>query len=177
MFNRFFIRPFYNDFDPFFPPRSPSYRLRLSPLDYFDDDYETGRMQAEDKWDPHSTFEQFFKEHEPKTEEEKSFLKKHYSKKEEEKYNPYKVLELNEAASIEEVKDAYRRLALKYHPKNDGSEAAAEKFAQVAKAYENILESAKNKQAKKYGFNSFFDEFEKEIDSMFKPKQIKEGNK
>ena len=62
---------------------------------------------------------------------------------------------------------------MKYHPKNDNSEEADAKFAEVAKAYENILEGAKNKQVKKYGFNSYFDEFEKEIDDMFKPKKIK----
>jgi len=39
------------------------------------------------------------------------------------------VLELEENASMEQVKDAYRKLALKYHPKNDASEEAATKFA------------------------------------------------
>lgn len=46
MFNRFFIRPFYNDFDPFFPPRAPSYRLRITPFDDYDSDYDLGRMEV-----------------------------------------------------------------------------------------------------------------------------------
>lgn len=75
---------------------------------------------------------------------------------------------------MDKVKDAYRKLALKYHPKNDASEKAATKFADIAKAYESILEGEKSKQVKKYGFNSFFDEFEREIDEMFYPKRNKE---
>jgi len=42
---------------------------------------------------------------------------KHYSKKEKHNYNSYKVLELNEAASIEDVINDYRRFAWKYHPR------------------------------------------------------------
>lgn len=72
---------------------------------------------------------------------------------------------------MEQVKDAYRKLALKYHPKNDASEEAATKFAQIGKAYQNILELQESKKIKKYGFNSFFDEFQREIDEMFYPKR------
>jgi len=57
----------------------------------------------------------------------------------EEKFDPYKVLEINNDASIDQVKEAYRKLALKYHPKNNTSPDAEARFAEVSKAYEAIL--------------------------------------
>jgi curved DNA-binding protein CbpA len=52
-----------------------------------------------------------------------------------EKYDPYKVLELKNDASIDKVKESYRKLAMKYHPKNNPSPEAEAKFAEVGKAY------------------------------------------
>jgi len=52
----------------------------------------------------------------------------------------YAILELPEGAPIEDVKKAYKRLALKYHPdKNPGTE---EKFKQISEAYQAIIEPA-----------------------------------
>ena len=59
-------------------------------------------------------------------------------------YNPYKVLEIEQDATNEEVKKAYRRMAKKYHPDKVISESetirkgAEEKFKQVQLAYEQI---------------------------------------
>jgi len=56
----------------------------------------------------------------------------------------YKILEINENASDEEVKKAYRRMAMKYHPDKVSSlgeelqETANEKFKRVSKAYDTI---------------------------------------
>jgi DnaJ like chaperone protein len=56
----------------------------------------------------------------------------------------YKILEVNENASDEEIKKAYRQMALKFHPDKvaqEGEEvqrAATEKFKKVQEAYENI---------------------------------------
>ena len=72
------------------------------------------------------------------------------------------------------MKDAYRKLAIKFHPKNDSSPEAATKFAEIGKAYETILSGEKNKQINNLGFRSFFDEFEKEINEIFYPKEVKE---
>ena len=56
----------------------------------------------------------------------------------------YKILEVNENATDEEIKKAYRQMALKFHPDKvaqEGEEvqrAATEKFKKVQEAYENI---------------------------------------
>lgn len=56
----------------------------------------------------------------------------------------YKILELQQDASDEEVKKAYRRMAMKYHPDkvshlgDDVQKAAKEKFQEVNNAYEKI---------------------------------------
>lgn len=54
-------------------------------------------------------------------------------------HDPYKVLGVSPDASDEEIKQAYRRLAKKYHPDlNPGDEAAAKKMQEVNAAYEQI---------------------------------------
>lgn len=56
----------------------------------------------------------------------------------------YKILEIDRSVSDEEVKKAYRRMAMKYHPDKvshlgeDFQNAAKEKFQKVNQAYENI---------------------------------------
>ena len=53
--------------------------------------------------------------------------------------DPYKVLGLSPGASDEEVKKAYRKLALQYHPdRNPGDEVAARKMQEINAAYEQI---------------------------------------
>ena len=48
----------------------------------------------------------------------------------------YEILEVHKNASETEIKKAYRRLAVKYHPdKNSGDKAAEEKFKELSEAY------------------------------------------
>jgi DnaJ-class molecular chaperone len=47
----------------------------------------------------------------------------------------YKVLGVAEGASAAQIRRAYRRLAMRYHPDRNGSPEAAEKFKQVREAY------------------------------------------
>ena len=59
-------------------------------------------------------------------------------------YNPYTVLEISQDATDEEIKKAYRRLAVKYHPDKvenlgeDIKHGAEEKFKKIQEAYEQI---------------------------------------
>lgn len=59
--------------------------------------------------------------------------------------NPYKVLEIGEQASKDEIRKAYRKLARKYHPdSNPGNKEAEEKFKTINDAY-TILSDEKKK--------------------------------
>ena len=57
----------------------------------------------------------------------------------------YEILELNNRASLDDIKKAYRKLAKKYHPdSNPGNKDAEERFKKLAKAYE-VLSDEKRK--------------------------------
>ena len=48
----------------------------------------------------------------------------------------YDVLGVNKSASADQIKSAYRKLAIKYHPdKNAGDKGAEEKFKEASEAY------------------------------------------
>lgn len=54
-----------------------------------------------------------------------------------EKRDYYEVLGVSRDASAEDIKKAYRKMALKYHPdRNPGDAAAEEKFKEAAEAYD-----------------------------------------
>jgi len=66
--------------------------------------------------------------------------------------DPYKVLGVSPDASDEEIKKAYRRLAMKYHPdRNPGDEEAARKMQQINAAYEAIKNPEKAGPRQSYG--------------------------
>jgi len=50
--------------------------------------------------------------------------------------NPYRVLEVDKSASSRDIRAAYRRMSLKYHPDKSSAPDAADRFAEVSNAYE-----------------------------------------
>ena len=54
----------------------------------------------------------------------------------------YAVLGVLKSTSSEEIKKAYRKLALKYHPDKNKTSEAAEKFKQIRAAYEALIDPA-----------------------------------
>lgn len=66
--------------------------------------------------------------------------------------DPYKVLGVEKNANENEIKKAYRKLALKYHPdKNPDDTKAEEKFKEISAAYELLTDAEKRKQYDMYG--------------------------
>jgi molecular chaperone DnaJ len=68
----------------------------------------------------------------------------------------YEVLGLEKSATAEEVKKAYRRLAIKFHPdKNAGDKAAEEKFKELGEAYEVLNDPQSRAAYDQYGHAAF----------------------
>ncbi len=68
----------------------------------------------------------------------------------------YEILGITKGASAEEIKKAYRKKAIQYHPdKNPGDAAAEEKFKLAAEAYEILSDANKKAQYDQYGHRAF----------------------
>ena len=68
----------------------------------------------------------------------------------------YDVLGVNKSASPEELKSAYRKLAVKYHPdKNPGDKGAEEKFKEASEAYHVLSDDKRKMNYDQFGHSAF----------------------
>ena len=64
----------------------------------------------------------------------------------------YEILEVSKNASADEIKKAYRKKAIQYHPdKNPGDKASEEKFKEAAEAYEVLSDDQKRQRYDQFG--------------------------
>ncbi|XP_023173128.1 dnaJ homolog subfamily B member 5 [Drosophila hydei] len=65
--------------------------------------------------------------------------------------NYYEILGINRTASDEEIKKGYKRMALKYHPDKNDHPEAANRFKEVAAAFEILSNKEKRELYDQYG--------------------------
>ena len=75
----------------------------------------------------------------------------------------YKILGVHKSASDDDIKKAYRKLAMKYHPDHTkGDKAAEEKFKKISEAYAVLSDKKKRKEYDTFGAEGFRQRFSQE---------------
>lgn len=75
----------------------------------------------------------------------------------------YKSLGLEKGATADEIKKAYRKLAIKYHPdKNPGDKSAEDKFKEINEAYAVLSDPQKKAQYDQFGSSGFHQRYSQE---------------
>ena len=92
-----------------------------------------------------------------------------------EKRDYYEVLCVQRGASKDEIKDAYRKLAMEYHPDRNKSPGAEEKFKEISEAYAVLSDDQKRQQYDTLGHSGFDQRYKQEdifrgadFDSVFR---------
>ena len=77
--------------------------------------------------------------------------------------NYYSVLGLDKSASDDEIKKAYRKLAMQYHPdRNEGNSKAEDRFKEISEAYAVLSDKKKRGQYDQFGSEGFHQKFSRE---------------
>src|SRR4030043_2262674 len=94
----------------------------------------------------------------------------------------YEALGVSKSASKEEIKDAYRKLALQYHPDRNKSPDAEEKFKEISEAYAVLSDDGKRQQYDTLGDAGFDQRYSREdifrgadFDSIFRDMGVSSG--
>src|SRR2546425_1880807 len=92
-----------------------------------------------------------------------------------EKRDYYDVLGVQKAAGKDDIKAAYRKLALQYHPDRNKDPGAAEKFKEISEAYAVLSDDDKRQEYDKFGRQGVYQHYSQEdlfrgadFDSIFR---------
>src|SRR5512135_1316338 len=99
-----------------------------------------------------------------------------------EKKNYYEILGIPKGSSKELIKDAYRKLAMQYHPDRNKSPGAEEKFKEISEAYAVLSDDVKRQQYDNLGSTGFNQRYSREdifrgadFDSIFRDMGVSSG--
>ena len=79
-----------------------------------------------------------------------------------EKKDYYDILGVDHSATKDDIKKAYRKLALKYHPDKNKEKGAEEKFKEISEAYAVLYDEEKRKMYDQYGHAGIDQQYTKE---------------
>ena len=89
----------------------------------------------------------------------------------------YQILGVQKGASQKEIKSAYRRLSLKYHPDRNKGERDGKKFKQIIEAYQTLkLEEKKKNRRSEVDIAHTYTEFWKQYDKKPNEEQFNKAN-
>jgi len=91
--------------------------------------------------DAYKVFDRFFEERGVHNEEERAFFHKHFPQK---KKSYYEILGVKRNSPMDDIKRAYKKLALKHHPRaNPGDKEAEAKFLEISDAYNHLSDPSR----------------------------------
>jgi len=91
--------------------------------------------------DAYKVFDRFYEEKGVHNEEERAFFHKHFPQK---RKSYYEILGVKRNSHMDDIKRAYKKLALKFHPRaNPGDKDAEAKFLEISDAYNHLSDPSR----------------------------------